>query len=69
MAIDSVQGNRLGRSQRPKECPDCGEVGRALYIPEYLPYEKAKAYRGKRVCASCAPRFSAPGKLDFGGIA
>lgn len=46
-------------------CDGCGTTGKTLGMPERLPYEEAKAYKGPMFCMSCLRR--AAGE-DFGKV-
>jgi hypothetical protein len=71
MLEESIQGVLDLREREPKSCPVCGTAGKTLIIPEDLPYEEAKNYRGPKVCMSCArqTRFKSLPTLDLGGVA
>lgn len=46
-------------------CDGCRVTGNTLVMPERLPYDEAKAYKGPMYCLSCAPRFKALPRIDF----
>jgi hypothetical protein len=63
MTTESIQGV-LDLRER-----ESGATGKALVMPEKLPYLEAKRYQGPMYCLSHAPRFKSLPTLDLGGDA
>lgn len=61
-------GERTDIQTRPRTrgvCDGCGTTGKTLGMPERLPYEEAKAYKGPMYCMSCNPVFGSLPRIDF----